>query len=226
MKLTTLQLVAALAVGGCGAQEWAFDSDGGTQQVAHTACASDSDCALEGLHCDVGSGECVACVNDSQCAQAGSRRCDLALNRCVQCGLGSDCDPGQTCEPITHRCVVLCTDAGRCPPDAPICSQGLCAACTSNADCNQVPGGRVCDQSIGRCVECTSDYQCPQVEPNCDRTTGECVQCLDANDCPPGSFCDPASSRCVSSADGSLYFPDGAIHQFETDAFVDVGPGR
>jgi hypothetical protein len=204
MRSVAASAAAVLAVGGCGVQEWSLDAEGGVSSAAHPVCSSDNQCGLARLHCDPGSGECVACVDDSQCVEPGSKRCDPTLNRCVPCELDSDCYPGEVCEGFTHRCVTPCTVAGDCPSRAPICSQGLCASCTSSADCNSV-NSPVCDQRIGRCVECVSDAQCGGDEVTCDRITGRCAECLNANDCAPGAFCDPLYERCVQPfADASF----------------------
>ena len=165
--------------------------------TAQAQCVSDTDCPLTTLHCDPVSGECFACVDDSQCTQPGLPRCDSALHSCVQCGVSSDCASGQVCEPTARQCVTACPDGGRCPASAPLCSsRGLCVGCQANADCAGAAGGVTCNTATGQCVQCASKAQCNSTAPLCDPTTNRCVGCVSATDCREG-YCDPVAHACV-----------------------------
>ncbi|MFZ5890888.1 MAG: hypothetical protein ACOY0T_07550 [Myxococcota bacterium] len=47
---------------------------------------------------------CVACLNDSHCANSTRKVCDPVLNECVECADSRNCMPGQQCDPRTHTC--------------------------------------------------------------------------------------------------------------------------
>jgi hypothetical protein len=161
-------------------------------------CLTDMDCPLSTLHCDPVSGDCFACVDDSQCTDPGLPRCDSALHSCVQCGVSTDCASGQVCEPTARQCVTACPDAGRCPASAPLCnSNGVCVGCQINADCTRAAGGTTCNTATGQCVQCVSKAQCTSLlAPLCNPTTNRCVGCVSTADCREG-YCDPVQHVCV-----------------------------
>jgi Cys-rich repeat protein len=180
------QLVAiALAVGGCGTEDWVFDAppvqgresgappiaDAGELEAApiveaspvpdvgpgvesgldtsRAGCASNDDCASMGLHCDLGSGECVECVADG------------------------DCGSGRICESL--QCVASCADGGVCPSATPVCRalREVCVPCMTSSDCASAATGHLCLMSTGQCVGCLSNSDCR--EGFCDSTTNACV---------------------------------------------------
>lgn len=115
----------------------------------------------------------VECTRDEQCPTDGRRRCDVASQRCVECGVTADCDSDEICEPTTKQCMQSCGDGAACESDTPFCDpRGICVctatSCTSG-------DRRICAPS-GRCVECTSDAQCTEAGHRCDVTRGECVE--------------------------------------------------
>src|SRR5437763_14838175 len=88
--------LAAFGLGACHVQLSFGAPDAGGP------CATDQDCPLKTLHCDPVSGQCLACVRNSDCTSASRPICDVALNRCVQCGADQDCAagaPGWRCMP-------------------------------------------------------------------------------------------------------------------------------
>lgn len=179
-------------------------ADGGPEANASdsrwSACSTGPDCPLSSLHCEPVAGACVPCLVDAHCARKERRRCDTASHRCVQCGLSTDCEDAEGCEPITHRCVRLCGDGGACPSDAPTCDlrRGLCIGCTVDGACRS--GDKpFCENASGMCVECLSDENCSSSSrPRCDHGTAKCVQCLAASDCPGDKpVCDPDPGECV-----------------------------
>jgi hypothetical protein len=202
-----IALAALVGLLACGQQTWSLDADSGAGSSGSeagapvTGCVSDGDCHIASLHCDPVSGQCFACVDDSQCTQAGLPRCDSASHQCVQCGVAGDCTSGQVCEPTSHKCLPSCADGGACPSGL-TCSQprGVCVACTTNADCVSA-GSPVCDTGSGQCVQCVYDTQCAFPAPRCNQATGRCVQCLTAADCEE-NVCDPVTSTCLQNEDG------------------------
>jgi len=113
------------------------------------------------------------CRNDEECTNDRLRRCDVASGRCVECGLATDCNEGELCEPTTKQCMRRCGETSSCSSETPFCDpRGLCV-CTATS-CTS--GDRhVCSPS-GRCVECTNDAQCSPSEPRCDLARGECSE--------------------------------------------------
>jgi hypothetical protein len=191
-------------IGACGTQNLVFDdpvdaAPDSAPDAAFTSpsgCASDRDCVLDGLHCDPSSGQCVACVTKDQCTEPGYGVCDFALNSCVECGADDDCGSG-TCEPMTHRCIPSCSDAGTCPSGL-FCDPGarVCIGCVSNGFCDS-RSAPVCDPSIDQCVQCVDSADCPSDRHVCDRTMGRCVECVNAQNCHTGEVCDPTDRTCV-----------------------------
>ena len=113
--------------------------------LAAAPCQTDPDCLLPSMHCN--SGTCVACTTDAHCTAPGFPRCDLALHRCVECGVTADCGTGRVCH--TGHCATPCT-AGvtTCPTSAPICDDMMCAQCDDGKGCAGSPAGPVC---VGHC---------------------------------------------------------------------------
>ena len=195
MTFRAAVLVASvLLVAACDGQLRFADNvvDGSTPPAS--ACARDSDCH-PGLYCDSVSGDCVECVDDSECT-APRPRCDGALHQCVACGVSSDCPMGMTC--MQNDCVASCGDGGMCPASSPICdpARGICVVCLTNSDCASAPNGaRVCDKN-GQCVQCTVDAQCMAPTPRCYLATDVCVECLYKSDCAANRICS-SSHTCI-----------------------------
>ncbi len=125
-----------------------------------------SPCTGESGVCD-GSGNCVQCVDDTQCSGA-TPRCNTASNTCVQCTANAHCDDANPC--TNDQCM------------GNTCSNPFVA---SGSACG---GGNVCDGS-GNCVQCVDDTQCSGATPYCDTTSNTCVQCLNDTQCFPGQMC-------------------------------------
>ncbi|MGO9832929.1 MAG: hypothetical protein ACLP1X_01805 [Polyangiaceae bacterium] len=214
MKPAALVPLVAFALGACGDEEWSFEvaaddaGDAGARSDALDGggCTSDSDCKPSNLHCDTTSGQCVACVTDSQCTQPGLYRCASMLDppRCVQCGVDADCGMGKACQPATHQCVAACTSDQMCPESTSHCTHGLCVGCVDDGDCYTGSGGPMesCDLTIGECVQyqCTSDLECPPMSV-CDTNADRCVGCLTNVDCPRNWVCNTNDHVCIEPMD-------------------------
>src|SRR5690606_3137923 len=107
-------------------------------------------------------------------------------------------------------CVDDAAGAGRdsgCSVAAPICSAGVCVACTADEHCG---GAMTC--SDGACEGCTADSDCDDgvacTDDACDVATGQCAhdafdaRCDDALFCNGAESCAPADDR--ANADGCL----------------------
>jgi hypothetical protein len=155
------------------------------------ACTQDPDCVLPSMHCNAG--QCVACTTDAHCKAPGFPRCDLALHRCVECGVSADCGGGGTCR--TGHCATPCT-AG-CPASAPICDDLVCAQCDDGRGCGGSAAGPVCFQHL--CGACKDDTTCGGATPRCDPVTHDCVQCQANADCGSARpLCDVSVGTCVA----------------------------
>jgi hypothetical protein len=191
-------LLVGLVVGfGCNGRVL-FDENG---------CDQDSECPLSGLYCDARSRTCVMCTADTHCAVLGTglNRCDLALHRCVQCGLDADCGTGRTCH--ASRCVTPCEYEGYpdiCPSATPHCeaSLGFCILCEddNNACASATASGPICNMPTGLCVSCLKDANCGGTNPRCDTVVGRCVECLSSVDCDSVAkpVCNPLTWSCVA----------------------------
>lgn len=201
-------LVVALGlVAACGTEPIVFDpidgdAEGGVEAAPPPGmgCASDSDCALQTQHCETRSGQCVECVQSSQCVFDGDRPvCATALNLCVECNDNTECPDG-TCELPSHRCVPSCADGGTCPYGYKYCNRmDVCIACTTSNDCMSArTANNLCDVPLGLCVECLDDGDCYAERPVCNHTRGRCVECLSNQGCRPSEACDPVMHVCVN----------------------------
>jgi hypothetical protein len=190
-----LGLLALFALG-CRVTLHFSGNDAGNDAAApvSTLCESDQDCPLPSLHCDQSSGQCFACVRDSDCAgDGGLPRCDTIWHVCVQCGVQGDCGPGNwMCQADT--CLKVCTTGTDCPSGM-FCDDGMCEQCDGNRDCTST-SAPYCNQVTQQCVACVSDAQCADPTRHCDRATGRCVACLTGGDCQAGLICDPADWIC------------------------------
>ena len=183
-------------VAGCD-QQFHFDS-GGIDAAPDTspggACSAELPCALPTLHCDLQTGACVGCLEDSDCAAQGKPVC--VDNQCVDCSDDDECGQGKVCDPASDRCLSQCADADDCPASAPTCdlARGVCIFCIADSQCGA--DAPICDGSVGQCVKCLHDVQCPAPTPRC-AWDGECVECEQSSDCPSGKSCDPVAHNCI-----------------------------
>jgi hypothetical protein len=145
------------------------------------ACEQNVNCADAGglPYCDTGSKSCVACLTPADCP-ALTPGCYLGA--CGACGTDADCSPGQTCDPSSNSC---------------LCAGGNSCGCTSNQDCMTAGQGNVCEDG-GTCVGCLQDSDCTNPDaggPFC--LSNSCVQCEVPSQCPPTApGCDSSSNTC------------------------------
>ena len=203
-------LVATALASACSG-ELRFDDtdDGATDAAAETGsdvvspprCVQDDACAFAGLRCDTGTGRCVECVTEGDCAGKPYGHCDVRRHVCIACRTASDCGEHQRCDvDDTQNCLDTCVDDDLpCPVAGFVCDEGrrLCVECRTSANCTGSAAGKVCDSAHGKCVGCVSNAQCPDAQPRCDRRQGRCVACVTASDCPEGEACAPDSLTCV-----------------------------
>src|SRR5690606_25812214 len=91
------------------------------------ACLDDGDCATASApRCD--GGECKPCASDAHCAGVtGKPLCDTATGACVECTAADESACGdKSCDPATHRC----TDTERG-------SRARCQSCVADSECQE-----------------------------------------------------------------------------------------
>jgi hypothetical protein len=223
-------------LGGCGAgmvceTRRDFLPPGAPATRCLPSCVTFDDGCGPFLACDVGTGYCVPCTDDSQCdADAGKPTCVLASGSNPfgggSCGcIPSACESGQVCDLSVGRgtchppCVYTadgfdsCLDAHRTPA---LCNSetGLCQQCFEAADCVGQswfgPGGAsypfpFCSDA-GRCSACNTYRDCPAGLPGC--SDGVCGACASTADCAAGFGCGPWGA-CLTQCAGDQCAPDG-----------------
>jgi hypothetical protein len=164
-------------------------------------CSGNADCPDASGVC--ASGRCVACTEDSHCADPLKRFC--VMNSCVDCSLAppDTCATKGTgnnkrCAMATGACVE-CLEASQCTaPGKTFCVAGACSGCmAAGADACKAPTP-VCEAG-GSCVECTAAGHCKDpTKPFC--AASKCVGCGMA----AGQTCaslDPAKPACGPGGD-------------------------
>jgi hypothetical protein len=141
----------------------------------------------------------VVLVLPASCTKPGPACC-LTRDDCASIGVTDDvraCTDGLAC--VDHACVAPDCASDGCSSSAPVCNAdtGMCAACTSAADCDQFGSTDVCDAASGACVECVSSSDCDPAKPVCD--SGACRGCQLDSECDSGACGDDGS--CVPQAD-------------------------
>ncbi len=224
----------------CAGGVWVDDDceSGVCVDGACAQCASDDDCPSAYFPlcefgtcvCDVGDERCVGaahqlcmpaasgnqwtadtcpaatpvCSNDACVCSDGSTRCqDGTLQTCIM-GAFTD-SPGTDC--------TICTDNDDCEaPAAPICSDGVCAPCSTVPD-NCVDS--VC--VLGICAECSAT-NITHCEPGqvCS-SGGVCVPCSSGNPCGAGLFCVGGSCQVGDCESDEQRCDEGGVHQICTD---------
>jgi hypothetical protein len=121
-------------------------------------------CADDLPVCDSQTGECVGCLQDTDCDGV------CIDNTCTECRQASDCPTDNPiCDTATNLCAP-CQTSTDCAarPDTPVCDSGMCVECTASEQdhCTGVcdTGQRLCTdiapQSAQQCDECVSDAHC------------------------------------------------------------------
>ena len=135
--------------------------------------------------------ECTGCrvlYNDSEYAMPGTVVC--AVNDVIACPAGrDDCDGDSTngCETDTLRDPSHCGQCGAaCGPERAACGGGTCQPDCRLAGAATCPLGRTCDFTSGTCQAPTAACVLSGVFAFCG-----------GRQCGPGTYCDPATSRCL-----------------------------
>ena len=139
-------------------------------------CTSDEECAVDQPQCNA-DGSCGACTSDEACeGREGKPRCSLGLGafqgQCVLCVEPSDCADAATPYCLERACVECTTHAQCTDPSKPQCNAGVCGGCTGDSACEGRAEGTHCvtaagDASLGQCVGCTEHGHCENPTPEC-----------------------------------------------------------
>jgi hypothetical protein len=170
-RVAAWSLVIVLpAPSGCGAERWAFDTEG-VDAGAESGLADDG-----AADADV---DALSPPPDGPAEAGWGVEAGPSREASAGCFADRDC-------PFTSPACDL--------------SSGQCLPCLGDSDCAGAPGGPACDVPSGTCVPCTSDTDCQgqRGQPRCDTSTHTCVVCLSQTDCPRESFCQP-SHTCAPS---------------------------
>lgn len=231
-------LTLATACGGSEAGGGYFDPDAGDGAAgfggsgatggmggsagADGGCQADDECP--GQVCDGASGQCVDCVETSDCeagescvghrceapttcsnsldcvGNAERTICDAATGECVECLAARDCLENNDCVDRACKPYTPCVNSLDCPTGL-VCDTfaGRCVECVADADCGA--DGR-CAGNICR-TGCESDITCTSMGLLCDKLLGYCVECVRHTDCASAEHC--AASTCQNDvcAEGS-----------------------
>jgi hypothetical protein len=142
-----------------------------------------------------GNGECVACLQASDCTPPTCFTATCTQGTCVNvpAGSGTMCTGTNPDDKVcngTGQCVE-CTNAGQCPtpPECmtAACGLGTCTTHPSQAE-TACAGGDVCD-GTGNCVECDQGGDCPDA-PVCQTATCTNHTC-GTSDVAAGTNCGP-----------------------------------
>ena len=140
-------------------------------------CTADSECAANQPQCNA-DGSCSACTSDQACeGREGKSRCSLGLGafpgQCVLCVEASDCADAATPYCLERACVECTTHTHCTDPSRPQCSgAGVCGGCTTDVACDGRAQGTHCvtkdgDASKGQCAGCTEHAHCENPSPEC-----------------------------------------------------------
>ncbi len=207
-------------------------------------CSTEAPC-VPGEFCALG--RCRSILESGNCNQRTDcpvgQGCDRVHNQCIEeasCTLASSfpelaCDPDETCDAVSGRCVRPCQF--ECAPETVVadCGQGNqcngsceCVQCITDEHCGP---GLVCNVRAGRCESenlCRTDDDCdaPLI---CDPLTLLCQvpppACFNDFDCVLSQVCNVQTQRC-ELPEGPC--EDDRFEDHDTPAnaeIVDVGPG-
>ncbi|MBI1949002.1 MAG: PPC domain-containing protein [Deltaproteobacteria bacterium] len=207
-------------------------------------CSAEAPC-IPGQFCALGRCRVIeesgSCTRRTDCPVG--QGCDRDHNLCIEeapCTLADSfpelqCDPEETCDALSGRCVRACQFECTVPTVVEDCGQGMqcngsceCVQCIADEHCGP---GLVCDARAGRCQSenlCHSDDDCDQ-PLICDPVTLLCQvpppACFDDFDCALSEICNVQTNRC-ELPDGPCEEDRFEDHDTPADAEVrDVPPG-
>lgn len=102
-------------------------------------------------------GEPQSCANDGDCMDTSKPFCLSTLQECVSCS--ELLDPGAACS--------------KRDPALPVCNEGVCVQCTSEAADACAAEALICDDTTHACVGCTEHVQCGSAA--CNIFAGTCI---------------------------------------------------
>ena len=162
----------------------------------------DGQCAgnPNGPFCNVGPDVCVACLDDTDCADGDF------CNGAEVCAPNGTCQPGG--DPCTDPALSVCDEA-----------DDECVECLIDDDCTDNPNGPICSIGPDICVECLADEDCDDASA-CTGDTCSANACINADTTPVGECCDPDTGTLTTIDDGDectddICNEDGTVNHLE-----------
>ena len=171
-----------------------------TDRTCKGADCTASECAAQGMACDLDSGQCAPRSGKAICETCtlGTEECGGPGDRCAAlggtsictfaCGTSADCPSGFECQPIT-------TTASGCIPLSRTCEGCFVSGCNTNEVCN--PETAACDVKTANCAACENSIECGNTA-TCTAYQGlnRCLEKCVNGTCPSGSTCNTGNGTC------------------------------
>ena len=184
-----------------------------------TGCKSSADCS--GMQCQTSTHQCVACLNDSQCAPGQV----CTNNACAAgCNAQHGCASGQAC--CGSACVNLAADVNNCGACGTMCPAGSGCCSSSCVPLNTVNNcgtcGGACAQVINGVNACTAGKcalgGCNGTYLDCDKSLGNGCEVNGATD---NNNCGACGTVCGAVANGTSACMSGSCKLTCTGSFKD-----
>ena len=227
-------------VGGTAGQGGAGRDAGPTDSNTRIPCGETScNPNATSRHCDSAAGRCVACLDDTHCANNPQNRlrCDTMTGSCRTCVTNDHCMAPQQCIRGTtnNTCQIRCmsdADCATAPGNNRACNltTNMCVECQNNTHCAGNTSGPVCvgedceecgadtDCTMpgltvcinNNCEGCRDNTQCAEPTPICVTTgTNTCRQCGSNADCASRPGLPACVQNTCRACSGSVPCPPG-----------------
>jgi MYXO-CTERM domain-containing protein len=178
--------------GDCIAGTPACQPNGSCGQCSAT---NSSQCSGQTPQCDVATGLCRGCANDTECTADPARPACQPDGSCGQCSAtnSSQCS-GTTpnCNAVSGTCRECVVDLHCTNPTLPACSvDGVCSQCSASNLSLCTGSTPACDLTNSTCRGCLLETECGGTTPAC-QPSGSCGQCSATN----SSQCTGATPAC------------------------------
>jgi len=171
---------------------------GACQECKFTDNGSNSTCEAPNRPiCDTTNFVCRGCQGSSDCSEV-LPSCNWITGQCVQCIDNSDCIHNVSrpvCDAVTLTCRGCLKDS-ECPNKFSHCdTDGRCKECYEKSHC-LLPQREYCNSNFS-CVQCLENQHCTDPKKNyCDPKRKTCYGCYQDADCPDSTKCDIVKQEC------------------------------
>ena len=141
--------------------------------------------------CNTGTGACVECVSNAECAMNGAEKECSPNGECVECTDSTQCMAADAalCDTASGAFTCIgCRNNDECGKLNSLCrtTNGVCVECVEQSNCSDKPGASLCSTG-GTCVPCSIDAHCAAVTGlnAClvAANDARCVECVDNAEC-------------------------------------------